>query len=109
VAAVEGTAIGKGVELGMALGTFEDDIAVALGHLQPTGVEGTGTLVADKLVVVDPHNDKAVGTPHQIFVSVAGVDAGVQGRVGVDLAIGLTDRHMAFPFLAATYNGNEGQ
>lgn len=94
-ATLEGATVGKGIELGMALGALQDNIAVALGHYKPTGVEGAGALVADELAIADPHNNKSVGAPYKILVAVAIVDARVKRRVGVYLAVGFSDRHLA--------------
>ncbi len=101
-ATLERATIGKGIELGTALGALQDNIAKACGHLEATGIERAGALVADELVIADPHNDKSISTSHQILVAIAIVDARIDGGVGVDLAIGLTDGDTATDLLLAS-------
>jgi len=89
----------------MAFGTLQDNVAVAGSHLQTARVEGTGAFITGKIVETDTHNNQTVCPTHQIFVAVAIVYARIEGRVGVNLAVGIPNRHMAAPLFAAGGKG----
>lgn len=81
LAAVEGLAVGEGVEAGMAVGAFEDGVPVVLGNREAAVVVGTGALVGDILLQRGAYHHDALVAAVEILVAIATREVGVLHEV----------------------------